>query len=298
MPRTMSRRQFLISSGVVGGAALAVGAGGITLRELMVAGKRTPLEVGIEDRRLRHDVRRQRRPEHGDPLHRQGLLRGPSSACLRRVGGAAAGRWPRLQSVDDRLQEAVRRGAAGDRARRWLSEPRPQPLQVDVDLADRVSWHPATHRLARSLARRERRRSAARRERRPGAAADARGSALCGRGGAIDRRRRDARRHVRQRTSRPRHRVEEQYAADTAGRAVGVGSVPGRYDIRPHSRGGEGRRRQTIWLGSSTSSRAASRPTLRPASTACSSVASISTPTRRPLRAHCSGSWTPRCRGS
>jgi uncharacterized protein (DUF1501 family) len=46
MPRTMSRRQFLISSGVVGGAALAVGAGGITLRELMTAGKRTPLEVG------------------------------------------------------------------------------------------------------------------------------------------------------------------------------------------------------------------------------------------------------------
>lgn len=42
----MSRRQFLISSGVVGGAALAVGAGGITLRELMTAGKRTPLEVG------------------------------------------------------------------------------------------------------------------------------------------------------------------------------------------------------------------------------------------------------------
>ncbi len=48
MPRTMSRRQFLISSGVVGGAALAVGAGGITLRELMVAGKRTPLEVGTK----------------------------------------------------------------------------------------------------------------------------------------------------------------------------------------------------------------------------------------------------------
>jgi uncharacterized protein (DUF1501 family) len=46
MPRTMSRRQFLISSGVVGGAALAVGAGAITVRDLMAAGKRTPLEVG------------------------------------------------------------------------------------------------------------------------------------------------------------------------------------------------------------------------------------------------------------
>jgi uncharacterized protein (DUF1501 family) len=48
MPRTMSRRQFLISSGVVGGAALAVGAGGVTLRDLLVAGKRAPLEVGTK----------------------------------------------------------------------------------------------------------------------------------------------------------------------------------------------------------------------------------------------------------
>src|SRR5450432_4175936 len=48
MPRTMSRRQFLISSGVVGGAALAVGAGGLTVRDLMVAGKRTPLATGTK----------------------------------------------------------------------------------------------------------------------------------------------------------------------------------------------------------------------------------------------------------
>ena len=48
MPRTMSRRQFLISSGVVGGAALAAGAGVITLRDLTAAGKRTPRAVGTK----------------------------------------------------------------------------------------------------------------------------------------------------------------------------------------------------------------------------------------------------------
>lgn len=46
MPRTMSRRQFLISSGVVGGAALAAGATGFTVHELVRAGQRTPLATG------------------------------------------------------------------------------------------------------------------------------------------------------------------------------------------------------------------------------------------------------------
>src|SRR5450755_1611477 len=46
MPRTMSRRQFLISSGVVGGVALAAGATGCTMHDLVRAGQRTPLPTG------------------------------------------------------------------------------------------------------------------------------------------------------------------------------------------------------------------------------------------------------------
>src|SRR5690348_1090896 len=46
MPRSISRRQFLISSGVVGGAALAAGATGCTMRHVVAAGKQTPLPVG------------------------------------------------------------------------------------------------------------------------------------------------------------------------------------------------------------------------------------------------------------
>jgi len=48
MPRIMSRRQFLISSGVVGGAALAAGATGISMHEVKKAGERTPLAVGAK----------------------------------------------------------------------------------------------------------------------------------------------------------------------------------------------------------------------------------------------------------
>ena len=48
MPRTMSRRQFLISSGVVGGVALAAGATGISMHEVKKAGERTPLAVGTK----------------------------------------------------------------------------------------------------------------------------------------------------------------------------------------------------------------------------------------------------------
>jgi uncharacterized protein (DUF1501 family) len=46
MPRTMSRRRFLISSGVVGGVALAAGATGCTVHNLVRAGQRTPLPTG------------------------------------------------------------------------------------------------------------------------------------------------------------------------------------------------------------------------------------------------------------
>ena len=207
MPRTMSRRQFLISSGVVGGAALAVGAGGITLRELLAAGKRTPLEVGTKIVVFVTMYGGNDGLSTVIPLHRQGLLRGSPRPCLRRVAGAAAGRRSRVQSVDDRLQEAVRRRAAGHRPRGRLPQPRPQPLPVDGDLADRIARHAPGHRLARSLARRERCRPAARRQRRPGVAADARRSALRRRGGAIERRCRDAHRHIWQRPAGPRHRV-------------------------------------------------------------------------------------------
>src|SRR5450432_1044135 len=48
MPRTMSRRQFLISSGVVGGVALAAGATGISMHDVTKAGKQTPLAVGTK----------------------------------------------------------------------------------------------------------------------------------------------------------------------------------------------------------------------------------------------------------
>jgi uncharacterized protein (DUF1501 family) len=48
MPRSMSRRQFLITSGVVSGAALAAGATGCSMHHLVAAGKKTPLAVGTK----------------------------------------------------------------------------------------------------------------------------------------------------------------------------------------------------------------------------------------------------------
>jgi len=48
MPRSMSRRQFLITSGVVSGAALAAGATGCSFHHLVAAGKKTPLAVGTK----------------------------------------------------------------------------------------------------------------------------------------------------------------------------------------------------------------------------------------------------------
>jgi uncharacterized protein (DUF1501 family) len=48
MPRSMSRRQFLITSGVVSGAALAAGASGCSVHHLVAAGKKTPLAVGTK----------------------------------------------------------------------------------------------------------------------------------------------------------------------------------------------------------------------------------------------------------
>ncbi|MGH8890671.1 MAG: DUF1501 domain-containing protein [Acidothermaceae bacterium] len=48
MPRPMSRRQFLISSGVVGAAAIAAGATGYTMRDVVAAGKQNPLPAGTK----------------------------------------------------------------------------------------------------------------------------------------------------------------------------------------------------------------------------------------------------------
>ena len=48
MPRSMSRRQFLITSGVVSGAALAAGATGCSVHHLVAAGKKTPMAVGTK----------------------------------------------------------------------------------------------------------------------------------------------------------------------------------------------------------------------------------------------------------
>ncbi len=48
MPRSMSRRQFLITSGVVGGAALAAGATGCSVHHLVAAGQTAPLAVGTK----------------------------------------------------------------------------------------------------------------------------------------------------------------------------------------------------------------------------------------------------------
>jgi uncharacterized protein (DUF1501 family) len=48
MPRSMSRRQFLITSGVVSGAALAAGATGCSVHHLVAAGKKAPLAVGTK----------------------------------------------------------------------------------------------------------------------------------------------------------------------------------------------------------------------------------------------------------
>ena len=45
-PRRISRRQFLVSSGVVGATALAAGATGCTVRHLMAAGTQNPLPTG------------------------------------------------------------------------------------------------------------------------------------------------------------------------------------------------------------------------------------------------------------
>jgi uncharacterized protein (DUF1501 family) len=48
MPRPMSRRQFLISSGVVGATALAAGATGCSFHHLVAAGQQTPLPQGTK----------------------------------------------------------------------------------------------------------------------------------------------------------------------------------------------------------------------------------------------------------
>ena len=48
MPRPMSRRQFLVSSGVVGATALAAGATGCSFHHLVAAGKQTPLPQGTK----------------------------------------------------------------------------------------------------------------------------------------------------------------------------------------------------------------------------------------------------------
>jgi uncharacterized protein (DUF1501 family) len=46
MPRPMSRRQFLISSGVVGAGAIVAGASGCSVHHLIAAGTKTPLPTG------------------------------------------------------------------------------------------------------------------------------------------------------------------------------------------------------------------------------------------------------------
>ena len=46
MPQRMSRRQFLVASGVIGGAALGAGATAVTFSRLAAAGKTNPLPVG------------------------------------------------------------------------------------------------------------------------------------------------------------------------------------------------------------------------------------------------------------
>jgi len=46
MPQRMSRRQFLVASGVIGGAALGAGATAVTFSRLAAAGRTNPLPVG------------------------------------------------------------------------------------------------------------------------------------------------------------------------------------------------------------------------------------------------------------
>ena len=46
MPRPMSRRQFLVSSGVVGATAMLAGATACSPHKLVAAGKKTPLADG------------------------------------------------------------------------------------------------------------------------------------------------------------------------------------------------------------------------------------------------------------
>ena len=296
MPRTMSRRQFLISSGVVGGVALAAGAGTITLRDLFAAGKHTPLEVGKKilvfvtlyggndglntvipyTDKAYYAGRPELAYDESEVLPlADGLGLNPSMTGLKR--SMTPGSWRSCAASAIRTPTAATSGRWRSGRPRRLTRPKP------------TGW-------LGPLARRERRRPAARRQRRPGVAADARRSALRGGGRAVDRRCRAARRHVRQRTACPRHarrRAARRWCSGSRSRVPTCSGSPPTFG--PHACGHEGAAARTSRPGNSTSSRAASRPMRRPASTACSSAGSTSTPTRRRLRARCSASWMRRC---
>ena len=167
---TITRRRFLIASGVTGGAALAAGSVGVTWSKLHERAASEPMPAGSKILVDRHPLRWQRRAEHSDPVRRPGLPRRPRPAGLRTQRGPGARRRPRAESGNDGAGEGLAEQATRDRAWRRLPQPGLQPLPFDGHLADRLTGHPGQHRLDRTLARLHRRRSDPRGQRRLGAA--------------------------------------------------------------------------------------------------------------------------------
>ena len=304
MPRTMSRRQFLISSGVVGGVALAAGATGYTVHQLERAGQRTPLPTGSKVLVLvtmyggndglntvipyTDKAYYAGRPElayaQADVLPlADDLGLNPSMKGFKKLydaGQLAVVRGVGYPNADRShfKSMSIWQTASPDTPKstgwlgRWLDANGADPL-LAVNVGPVLPPLLAGQKCA-------------------GAAIPSSGGIALPDGpvgGGL--RALDA-----VSTSSPPliQRVAQSgtdlfRVAQTLGSAL-VAPTASAPRLRPA--------RRTIWPGSSTSSRVASRPTPRPASTACSSAASTPTRTKRPRKANCSGKWTTRCRRS
>ena len=88
---TLTRRRFLVASGVTGAAALAAGAGTLGWREIAARTGTDPLAAGRERARPGHALRRQRRSRHRRPVRGPGLPRRPPRPRVR--GRTRSWRW-------------------------------------------------------------------------------------------------------------------------------------------------------------------------------------------------------------
>ena len=311
---TVTRRRFLIASGVVGGGALAAGA--TRVHADRHPGHRRATATAAERRTLvlvtlygGNDGLNTVIP-YADPAYHDARpeLAYTAEEVLRLDDAARA--EPGADRPAQRLYDAEQ---LADRPRRRLPEAGPQPLPVDGHLADRAAGPARQHRLARPLARRGRRRPAARGVLRAGAAAAAgrrdaaparrcRSTGLQLPDGRASRRRWPRSARPSSRASRPLQaraaacfadlrrgrRDDHARCADAAGR---------RRRTDGDAAGGDRHRRRAYAAGrpSSTWSRSASRPGV---STRVFSVSLGGFDThadeKRPQDGCCSASWTRR----